>query len=149
MDLRGGVRARDAGRRRANLDPSASVILTHLWLGRSRCVVVEHRSERLPALAVYRDLTRLPPLLIHAVGHEVCHDDSVRLAATGRAAGVKVTITEYPDVEHIRILHGRWRIRYRERYPEDGVEWIDSGAEGPEAVTAVDKMGAFVRAHAS
>jgi hypothetical protein len=50
---------------------------------------------------------------------------------------------------NIRILHGRWRIRYRERYPEDGVEWIDSGAEGPEAVTAVDKMCAFVRAHAS
>lgn len=98
---------------------------------------------------VYRDLTGLPPLLIQAAGRDVCHDDSVRLAANARAAGVKVTITEYPDVEHIWILNGPWRIRYGERYPEDGVEWIDSGAEAPEAVTAVEEMCAFVRAHAS
>ena len=64
-----------------------------------------------------------------------------RLAASARAAGVDVTITEYPDAEHIWILNGPWRIRYGgERYPEDGVEWVDSGAEPPEAVTAVEEM---------
>jgi len=98
---------------------------------------------------VYRDLTGLPPLLIQAAGRDVCHDDSVRLAASARAAGVDVTITEYPDVEHIWILNGPWRIRYGDHYPADGVEWIDSGAEAPEAVIAVDEMCAFVRAHAS
>jgi acetyl esterase/lipase len=94
---------------------------------------------------VYRDLTGLPPLLIQAAGRDVCHDDSVRLAATARAAGVAVTISEYPDVEHIWILNGPWRIRYGER----GGEWVDGGVEPAEAVTAVDEMCAFVRAHAS
>ena len=89
---------------------------------------------------VYRDLAGLPPLLVQAAGRDVCHDDSVRLAASARAAGVDVTITEYPDVEHIWILNGPWRLRYGERYPEDGVEWFDCGAEPPEAVTAIDEM---------
>jgi acetyl esterase/lipase len=96
---------------------------------------------------VYRDLSGLPPLLIQAAGRDVCHDDSIRLAATARAGGVDVTITEYPDVEHIWILNGPWRLRYGDKYPDDGVEWIDSGAEAPEAVTAIDEMCAFVRAH--
>ena len=96
---------------------------------------------------VYRDLKGLPPLLIQAAGRDVCHDDSVRLAATARAAGVDVTITEYPEAEHIWILNGPWRIRYGDNYPEDGIYWVDCGAEAPEAVTAVDEMCAFVKAH--
>jgi hypothetical protein len=27
------------------------------------------------------------------------------------------------------------------------VEWVDSGAEAPEAVTAIDEMCAFLRKH--
>jgi epsilon-lactone hydrolase len=96
---------------------------------------------------VYRDLRGLPPLLIQAAGHDVCHDDSVRLAASARAAGVDVTITEYPDVEHIWILNGPWRLEYGARYPEDGVHWVDGGIELPEAVTAIDEMATFIRAH--
>ena len=98
---------------------------------------------------VYRDLTGLPPLLIQAAGLDVCHDDSIRLAANARAAGVDVTITEYPHVEHIWILNGPWRIRYPDNYPDEAVAWVDSGAEAPEAVTAIEEMCAFVRAHAS
>jgi epsilon-lactone hydrolase len=98
---------------------------------------------------VYRDLTGLPPLLVQAAGRDVCHDDSVRLAASARAAGVDVTMSEYPDAEHIWILNGPWRLRYGARYPEDGVEWYDCGAEAPEAVTAVEEMCAFVRRHAT
>jgi epsilon-lactone hydrolase len=92
---------------------------------------------------VYRDLRGLPPLLIQAAGRDVCHDDSVRLAATARAAGVQVKITEYADVEHIWILNGTHRIRY----PEGGVEWVDIGVEPQEAVAAVEEMCEFVRAH--
>jgi acetyl esterase/lipase len=98
---------------------------------------------------VYRDLTGLPPLLIQAAGRDVCHDDSVRLAANARAAGVDVTITEYADVEHIWILNGPCRLRYGENYPNDTVEFYDSGIEPAEAVTAIDEMCAFVRAHTS
>jgi acetyl esterase/lipase len=96
---------------------------------------------------VYRDLSGLPPLLIQAAGRDVCHDDSVRLAAAARAAGVDVTITEYADVEHIWILNGPWRLRYGDRYPADGVEWYDCGVEPPEAITAIDEMCAFARDH--
>ena len=98
---------------------------------------------------VYRDLTGLPPLLVQAAGRDVCHDDSVRLAAAARAAGVDVTITEYADLEHIWILNWPWRLRYGDRYPDDGVTWFDSGTEPPEAVTAIDEMVAFVAAHAA
>ena len=96
---------------------------------------------------VYRDLTGLPPLLIQAAGRDVCHDDSVRLAASARAAGVAVTITEYPEAEHIWILNGPWRIGYPDAYPDEPIRWVDSGAEAPEAVTAMEEMVAFVRAH--
>lgn len=90
---------------------------------------------------VYRDLRGLPPLLIQAAGRDVCHDDSVRLAASARAAGVTVKITEYADVEHIWILNGTHRIRY----PNDQVTWVDVGKEPAEAVTAIEEMCAFVR----
>jgi len=96
---------------------------------------------------VYRDLRGLPPLLVQAAGRDVCHDDSVRLAASARAAGVDVTITEYPDAEHIWILNGPFRLRYGARYPEDGVEWFDCGVEPPEAGAAIDEMCAFIRRH--
>lgn len=99
---------------------------------------------------VYRDLAGLPPLLVQAAGRDVCHDDSVRLAASARAAGVEVRYTEYPDAEHIWILNGPFRIRYGgDRYPDDGIEWVDCGVEPPEAVAAVDEMCAFIRAHTS
>lgn len=98
---------------------------------------------------VYRDLRGLPPLLVQAAGRDVCHDDSIRLAANARAAGVDVTITEYPDVEHIWILNGPCRLRYGERYPNDIVEFYEGGTEPAEAATAIDEMCAFVRAHTS
>jgi monoterpene epsilon-lactone hydrolase len=101
---------------------------------------------------VYRDLSGLPPLLLQAAGRDICHDDSVRLAASAKAAGVDVTLTEYPDVDHIWILNGPWRLKYGDRFEEEGihagVEWVDSGAEAPEAITAIEEMCAFVERHA-
>ncbi len=96
---------------------------------------------------VYRDLTGLPPLLVQAAGRDVCHDDSIRLAASARAAGVAVTITEYPDAEHIWILNGPWRIQYPDGYPEEPIGWVDCGAEAPEAVPAIEEMIAFALKH--
>jgi acetyl esterase/lipase len=90
---------------------------------------------------VYRDLSGLPPLLLQAAGRDVCHDDSVRLAANARAAGVDVTLTEYRDVDHIWILNGPYHLTYTEA----GAQWVDTGAEPPEAVTAIEEMCAFVR----
>lgn len=95
---------------------------------------------------VYRDLKGLPPLLIQAAGNDICHDDSVRLAANAKAAGVYVTMREYAGVEHIWILNGPCRIRYNEG---GAVEFYDSGVEPDEAQTAVDEMCDFIRRHAS
>jgi monoterpene epsilon-lactone hydrolase len=94
---------------------------------------------------VYRDLSGLPPLLIQAAGRDVCHDDSIRLAASARAAGVSVSITEYPDAEHIWILNGPWRMHYPEEFPVQPVRFVDSGAEAPEAIVAIDEMVAFAK----
>jgi len=94
---------------------------------------------------VYRDLAGLPPLLIQAAGRDVCHDDSVRLAASARASGVQVTITEYPDAEHIWILNGTWRMAYPEEFPQASVKFVDCGVEAPEAVAAIEEMVAFVK----
>jgi hypothetical protein len=59
-----------------------------------------------------------------------------------------VTITEYPNAEHIWILNGPWRLQYPENYPTNpGVRWVDCGAEAPEAAPALDEMIEFVRAH--
>ncbi len=97
---------------------------------------------------VYRDLRGLPPLLIQAAGRDVCHDDSIRLAASARAVGVEVTLTEYPDAEHIWILNGPWRLQYPEGYPNDpSLRWVDCGTEAPEAMTAIEEMVAFAQAH--
>ncbi len=96
---------------------------------------------------VYRDLAGLPPILVQAAGRDICHDDSVRLAAKARAAGVKVTISEYPDVEHIWILNGPCRIEYGARWPEDGLRFVDRGVEPPEAKTAIDEMCEFIASH--
>jgi epsilon-lactone hydrolase len=96
---------------------------------------------------VYRDLTGLPPLLVQAAGRDACHDDSVRLAASARAAGVDVTVTEYPDAEHIWILNGPWRMAYTGPVAAGGVHWVDSGEESPDAAPAVAEMCAFISAH--
>lgn len=92
---------------------------------------------------VYRDLRGLSPLLLQAAGRDVCHDDSVRLAANARADGVEVRLTEYADVEHIWILNGTHRIQY----PNGQMRWVDVGVEPPEAQTAIDEMCDWVRQH--
>ena len=96
---------------------------------------------------VYRDLTGLPPLLIQAAGRDILHDDSIRLAASARAAGVSVTITEYPDAEHIWILNGPFRMHYPDDFPQqpERVRFVNCGTEAPEAITAIEEMVAFVR----
>jgi acetyl esterase/lipase len=96
---------------------------------------------------VYRDLTGINPLLLQAAGNDVCHDDSVRIAASAKEAGVTVTLTEYPDAEHIWILNGPWRLQYGPNYPDDGVAWVDCGAESADAVPAIQEMCAFVLQH--
>jgi acetyl esterase/lipase len=48
----------------------------------------------------YADLTKLPPLLIHAAADEILLDDSTRLADNARRDGVPVQLKVWPVVPH-------------------------------------------------
>lgn len=55
---------------------------------------------------VYADYTGFPPLLIHVGADETLRDDSVRLAAKAREAGVHVELKVWPAVPH------DWQLAY-------------------------------------
>jgi len=74
---------------------------------------------------LFADLKALPPLLIHAGGSEVMVDDSRRFAERARLAGVDVTEKIWPGLWHV----------FQTACPAV-----------PEAVEAIDEIGAFVRA---
>jgi acetyl esterase/lipase len=73
---------------------------------------------------VHADLTGLPPLLIHVGTAETLLDDSVRLAERARAAGVEVHLEAWDDLVHV---------------------FQAFAPMVPEAVEAIDGIGAFVR----
>lgn len=52
------------------------------------------------ASPLYADLSGLPPLLVHAGADEALRDDSTRLVARARAAGVEAELALWPDVPH-------------------------------------------------
>ena len=55
---------------------------------------------------VFADLTGLPPILVQAGGRDPLHDDGSRVAARAKECGVDVTLTEYPESEHIWVVAG-------------------------------------------
>ena len=73
---------------------------------------------------LHADLSGLPPLLIQVGTAEVLLDDAVRLADGARAAGVDVRLEAWDDLVHV---------------------FQAFGPMIPEAVEAVDAIGAFVR----
>jgi acetyl esterase/lipase len=70
------------------------------------------------------DLRGIAPLLIHVGDHEVLLDDSTRLAAKAKAAGVDTTLSIYPEMPHV---------------------WHAFAPFLPEANAAIDEIGAWVR----
>jgi len=82
------------------------------------------RAAEPTASPVGADLSGLPPLLIQVGTLETLLDDAVRLAERARAAGVDVELERCEGLMHVWQLFG------------DGV---------PEAVEAIERIGAFVR----
>lgn len=78
------------------------------------------------ASPLFADLAGLPPLLIHVGADEVLRDDSTRLAARARAAGMLVELETWPVVPH------GWQV-----------------FQGliPEAGRSVEQAAAFLRSH--
>ncbi|BEP12113.1 alpha/beta hydrolase [Acidothermaceae bacterium B102] len=77
---------------------------------------------------IFADLTSLPPLLVQVGSHEVLLDDATQLAVRAAAADVDVTLDVTSGVPHVFQAFA-------------GV--LDEGA------AALDRAGAFVRAHLS
>lgn len=75
------------------------------------------------AAPLHADLGGLPPLLVQVGTSETLYDDSTRIAAKARAAGVDVTLQEYDELFHV----------------------FQAFAMLPEAQQATDHIGAFVR----
>jgi monoterpene epsilon-lactone hydrolase len=78
------------------------------------------------ASPLYADLTGLPPLLIHVGDAEVILDDSVRLAARARAAGVAVELAVWEEMPHV---------------------WHAFAGLLPEADRAVEQLAVWLRDH--
>ncbi len=76
------------------------------------------------ASPIHADLTGLPPLLVHVGTRETLHDDSTRLAAVARAAGVAVDLETWDEMIHV---------------------WHAFSPLLPEADQAVDRVGVWVR----
>jgi monoterpene epsilon-lactone hydrolase len=78
------------------------------------------------ASPLYADLHGLPPSLIMVGTHETLFDDSTRIAAKARAAGVNVELDIWEGMIHI---------------------WPFFADVLPEGAMAIDKIGQFVKAH--
>jgi len=74
---------------------------------------------------LYANLKSLPPLLVQVGSDEVLLDDALGLGERARAAGVDVTVEEWPRMVHV------WH-------------WFLPMLD--EAQQAIDRIGAFVRA---
>lgn len=77
---------------------------------------------------IYGDLTGLPPLLIQVGDHEVLLDDATRLEKRAKADGVDATLEVWDEMFHV---------------------WHFFASMLPEGQEAIDRIGEFVRQHAS
>jgi monoterpene epsilon-lactone hydrolase len=85
------------------------------------------RDPRTPLAApLYADLQGLPPLLIQVGTAEVLLDDATRIAERARAAGVEVSLEVWDDMIHV---------------------WQLFAPILPEGQQAIERIGAFIRAH--
>jgi len=108
---------------RAHVDPIASAEGTRLLAQ----AYLAGKDLRTPLAApLYADLKGLPPLLIQVGDHETLLDDSNRVAARARAAGVKVTLEVWPEMIHV---------------------WQLFASFLPEAQEAIEVIGKFIREH--
>ena len=76
------------------------------------------------ASALFADLRGLPPLLVHVGSAETLLDDSTRLAALAKKAGVDLTLKIWDDMVHV---------------------WQAFASILPEGQQSIEETGAFIR----
>ena len=112
-------------RTRADVDP----MVTEAVLSRMIKDYLQGGDARQPlASPLYADLRGLPPILMQVGDAEVLLDDTTRVADKAKAAGVDVTVEIYPEMVHIFQLFAPIL---------------------PEGQQAIERIGAFIRAHTS
>ena len=90
---------------------------------------LDNGDRRRPLVSpLYADLAGLPPLLIQVGESEVLLDDSQRLSERAKRCGVGVSLEVWPEMIHV---------------------WQLFAAILPEARQAIERIGAFIRAHVS
>ena len=77
------------------------------------------------ASPVHAELGGLPPLLMQVGDHEIILADTTRVAERARAAGVDVTLEEWPEMVHV---------------------WQQFAGMLPEGQQAIDRIGEWVQA---
>ncbi|HVN38350.1 MAG TPA: alpha/beta hydrolase [Myxococcota bacterium] len=88
-----------------------------------------HGDPRNPLAApLHGDYRGLPPLLIQVGTREILLDDSTRVAAKAKAAGVDITLERGEGLIHV---------------------WHFFGVDVPESIAAIARIGEFVSKHAS
>jgi acetyl esterase/lipase len=117
----------DSYRTRAERDPILTLGAAGIRL--LSAVYLQGRAEPDDPLVspLYGDLSGLPPLLIQVGDAEVLLDDSTRFAEKASKAGVDVILEVWPDMPHV---------------------WHAFAPFLPEALLAIERIGAFVRKHA-
>lgn len=104
-------------------DPILSRAIVALW---AKCYLGTQPADHPLCSPLFAKLTGLPPVLIQVGSEEILLDDSVRLAERARAAGVKVTLTQYEGM------------------------WHDFQVHAPvlhDSARAIAEIGGFLRAH--
>ncbi|MFI9160154.1 alpha/beta hydrolase [Kitasatospora aureofaciens] len=93
------TRTGESMRTKEGVDP----IFTRAALEHTGAMYLAGADPRQPLLspAVHADLTGFPPMLIQVGANEMLLDDSTRLAARARAAGVDVILDVTADVPHV------------------------------------------------
>lgn len=98
-------RDRDATRTGKSMDTKAGIdpFFTRESLRHTGAMYLAGADPHQPTLspAVHADLTGFPPMLLQAGTNEVLLDDSTRMAARARAAGVDVILDITADVPHV------------------------------------------------
>ena len=77
------------------------------------------------AAPLYGDLSGLPPILVQVGTAETLLDDSIRITERARDAGVAIELQQFEDLVHV----------------------FQAFAPVPEALDAIEKLGAFLKRH--
>lgn len=108
---------------RADVDP---LVTPEMGLANAAGYLAGHDARDPLASPVFADLTGFPPLLLQTGSDEMLFDDTTRVADSARRAGVPVDVQVADGMMHVYQL----------------LTWLI-----PEALPAIDEVGAFIRRH--